>query len=70
MVNIWLPVSRNTLADSYANWYSEWKNHADSKCDNQPALIAIPDYNYLKETIIYMLILTMLICNLMYWWIE
>ena len=38
----------NTLLESYENWYSEWKNHADSKYDSQFSLRAIPDYEPLS----------------------
>ena len=48
MVHLWLPVFMNTLPDSYENWYTGWKNHADYKYNSQFALRAIPDYEPLK----------------------
>ena len=67
MVNIWwLPFSRTPCPRVMQIGTLGDKTHTDSKCDNQPALIAIPDHKHSEETIIYMLTLTMLVCNFMY----
>ena len=39
-----------TLPESDENWYTGWKNHADSKYDNQFAFRAIPDYEPLRAS--------------------
>ena len=44
MVHIWFSVFMNTLPENNENWYTGWKNDADSKYDSQIALRTIPDY--------------------------